>query len=55
MNVHNDPDQEAVELLQVQRVNPKVLGEVWDSYRERLRRLVRLRLDRRPQWRPSTT
>ena len=51
MNVHDDPDQDAVEQLRAQHVEPKVLGEVWDRYRERLRRLVRLRLDRRLQGR----
>ena len=51
MDVHDDPDQEAVEQLQAQSANPKALGEVWERYRERLRRLVRLRLDRRLQGR----
>jgi RNA polymerase sigma-70 factor (ECF subfamily) len=51
MNVHDDPDQEAVEQLQAQSADPKALGEVWERYRERLRRLVRLRLDRRLQGR----
>ena len=51
MNVHDDPDQDAVEQLQAQSAYPKALGEVWERYRERLRRLVRLRLDRRLQGR----
>src|SRR5262249_4156829 len=51
MNVHDDPDQDAVEQLQARSADPKALGEVWDRYRERLRRLVRLRLDRRLQGR----
>jgi RNA polymerase sigma-70 factor (ECF subfamily) len=51
MNVHDDPDQEAVEQLQAQSADPGALGEVWERYRERLRRLVRLRLDRRLQGR----
>src|SRR5262249_32874384 len=51
MNVHGDPDQDAVEQLQAQSADPKALGEVWERYRERLRRLVRLRLDRRLQGR----
>jgi len=51
MNVHDDPDHDAVEQLQAQSADPKALGEVWDRYRERLRRLVRVRLDRRLQGR----
>ena len=51
MNVHDDPDQDAVEQLQAQSADPKALGEVWQRFRERLRRLVRLRLDRRLQGR----
>jgi RNA polymerase sigma-70 factor (ECF subfamily) len=51
MNVHDDPDQDAVEQLEAQSADPKALGEVWERYRERLRRLVRLRLDRRLQGR----
>jgi RNA polymerase sigma-70 factor (ECF subfamily) len=51
MNAHDDPDHDAVEQLRAQSVDRKVLGDVWDRYRERLRRLVRLRLDRRLQGR----
>lgn len=51
MNLHDDPDQDAVKQLQAQSADPKALGEVWDRYRERLRRVVRLRLDRRLQGR----
>jgi RNA polymerase sigma-70 factor (ECF subfamily) len=51
MNVHDDPDQDAVKQLQAKAAYPKALGEVWDRYCERLRRLVRLRLDRRLQGR----
>jgi RNA polymerase sigma-70 factor (ECF subfamily) len=51
MNVHDDPDQDAVAQLQAQVTDPKALGDVWERYRERLRRLVRLRLDRRLQGR----
>jgi RNA polymerase sigma-70 factor (ECF subfamily) len=51
MNEHDDPDQDAVEQLKSQSFDPKALGEVWDLYRERLRRVVRLRLDRRLQGR----
>ena len=51
MNVHDDPDQDVVAQLQVQGTDPKALGDVWERYRERLRRLVRLRLDRRLQGR----
>jgi RNA polymerase sigma-70 factor (ECF subfamily) len=51
MDVLNDPDQDAIEQLRTQMGDPKALGEVWGRYRERLRRLVRLRLDRRLQGR----
>jgi RNA polymerase sigma-70 factor (ECF subfamily) len=51
VNVDDDPDQDAVEQLQAQSADPKALGEVWNRYRERLRRLVRLRLDGRLQGR----
>ena len=51
MNVHDDPDQDVVAQLQAQGTEPKALGEVWERYHERLRRLVRLRLDRRLQGR----
>ena len=51
MDVHNDPHQDAVEQLRTQIGDPNALGEVWQRYHERLRRLVRLRLDRRLQGR----
>src|SRR5262249_47263345 len=51
MDVHDDPDRDAVEQLRARSADPKALGEVWDRYRERLRRVVRLRLDRRLQGR----
>jgi RNA polymerase sigma-70 factor, ECF subfamily len=46
----NDSD-EPVDLLRRSDADPQVLGQVWDRYRDRLRRLVRLRLDRRLQGR----
>jgi RNA polymerase sigma-70 factor (ECF subfamily) len=42
---------DAVELLRASAADPRVLGLVWERFRERLRRLVRLRLDRRLQGR----
>jgi len=40
-----------VELLRQSSGDPEALGRVWQHYRERLRRLVRLRMDRRLQGR----
>jgi RNA polymerase sigma-70 factor (ECF subfamily) len=51
MSMNDDPDKDAVEQLQAHRADPRVLGDVWDRYRERLHRLIRLRLDRRLQGR----
>jgi RNA polymerase sigma-70 factor (ECF subfamily) len=42
---------DAVELLRQSGGNPQVLGRVWEQYRERLLRVVRLRMDRRLQGR----
>ena len=42
---------DSTELLRRAGADPQVLGRVWDRYRDRLRRLVRLRLDRRLQGR----
>jgi RNA polymerase sigma-70 factor (ECF subfamily) len=44
-------DKDAVDLLRQSAADPHVLGQVWGRYRARLRRLVRLRLDRRLQGR----
>ena len=47
-----DDSRETLELLQAGvRGEPHALSVVWDRHRERLRRLVRLRLDRRLQGR----
>jgi len=40
-----------IELIRQSSADPRVLGQIWDHYRERLRRVVRLRLDRRLQGR----
>src|SRR5947199_972 len=40
-----------IELIRRGGTDPQVLGRVWDHYRDRLRRVVRLRLDRRLQGR----
>ena len=40
-----------VELLRKSATDPQALGQVWERYRERLRRVVRLRMDRRLQGR----
>jgi RNA polymerase sigma-70 factor (ECF subfamily) len=44
-----EPDE--VEQLRDGVADPRVLGRVWDRYRDRLRRVVRLRMDRRLQGR----
>src|SRR5262245_54740248 len=46
-----DESTNAVEMLRQSSGDPEALGRVWDQYRARLRRLVRLRLDRRLQGR----
>src|SRR5437870_800068 len=43
--------EDPVELIRQSGADPQVLGRVWDHYRERLRKVVRLRLDRRLQGR----
>ena len=40
-----------IELIRKSGADPQVLGRIWDHYRDRLRRVVRLRLDRRLQGR----
>ena len=46
-----EDSSDPVELLRRSQGNPDVLGEIWQRYGERLRRLVRLRMDRRLQGR----
>jgi RNA polymerase sigma-70 factor (ECF subfamily) len=48
-------DQQAIELLRQGGSDPRILGQVWDRYRDRLRKLVRLRMDRRLQGRLDTS
>jgi RNA polymerase sigma-70 factor (ECF subfamily) len=43
--------EDPIELIRLSRADPQVLGRIWDHYRERLRHVVRLRLDRRLQGR----
>jgi RNA polymerase sigma-70 factor (ECF subfamily) len=40
-----------IEMIRHSGADPQVLGRIWEHYRERLRRVVRLRLDRRLQGR----
>src|SRR5499433_1298122 len=40
-----------IEMIRRSGADPQVLGQIWERYRDRLRRLVRLRLDRRMQGR----
>jgi RNA polymerase sigma-70 factor (ECF subfamily) len=47
----NDSDDTILLLRQGAAGDPHALGELWDRYRERLKRMVRLRLDRRLQGR----
>src|SRR5262249_44822128 len=47
----NDSDDTIPLLRQGAAGDQQALGELWDRYRERLKRLVRLRLDRRLQGR----
>jgi len=42
---------EPIEMIRQSGADPHVLGQIWDHYKARLRRLVRLRLDRRLQGR----
>jgi RNA polymerase sigma-70 factor (ECF subfamily) len=46
-----DDPTDPLELLRQSNGDPQALGQVWQRYRERLRRLVRLRMDRRLQGR----
>jgi RNA polymerase sigma-70 factor (ECF subfamily) len=47
----NNDSQVSLELLRQGLNEPEILGQVWNKYHERLRRLVRLRMDRRLQGR----
>lgn len=47
----SNDSQEIMELLRGGVHDPEVLGQVWNTYQDRLRRLVRLRMDRRLQGR----
>ncbi len=47
----SDSSSDPIALLRASKGDPQVLGQVWQSYRERLLRLVRLRIDRRLQGR----
>jgi len=40
-----------IEMIRHSGADPQVLGRIWEHYRDRLRRVVRLRLDRRLQGR----
>jgi RNA polymerase sigma-70 factor (ECF subfamily) len=40
-----------IEMIRQSDADPQVLGRIWEHYRDRLRRVVRLRLDRRLQGR----
>jgi RNA polymerase sigma-70 factor, ECF subfamily len=40
-----------IEMIRQSGAEPQVLGRIWEHYRDRLRRVVRLRLDRRLQGR----
>src|SRR5262245_15607530 len=43
--------EDPIEMIRHSGADPQVLGRIWDHYRDRLRRVVRLRLDRRLQGR----
>ncbi len=43
--------EDPIELIRQSGTDPQVLGRIWDHYLDRLRRVVRLRLDRRLQGR----
>ena len=43
--------EDPIEMIRQSGADPQVLGRIWDHYRDRLRRVVRLRLDRRLQGR----
>lgn len=53
MEIHRipEPDPDAVTLLRGGGAEPRILAQVWALYRDRLHRLVRLRMDRRLQGR----
>ena len=46
----NDSD-DPIEMIRQSGAEPQVLGRIWEHYHDRLRRVVRLRLDRRLQGR----
>jgi RNA polymerase sigma-70 factor (ECF subfamily) len=43
--------EDPIEWIRQSGADPQVLGRIWDHYRDRLRKVVRLRLDRRLQGR----
>jgi RNA polymerase sigma-70 factor (ECF subfamily) len=43
--------EDPIEMIRQSGADPQVLGQIWEHYRDRLRRVVRLRLDRRLQGR----
>jgi hypothetical protein len=43
--------EDPIEMIRQSRADRQVLGRIWEHYRDRLRRVVRLRLDRRLQGR----
>src|SRR6516225_1659443 len=44
-------DEDPIEMIRQSGADSQVLGRIWNQYRDRLRRVVRLRLDRRLQGR----
>src|SRR5262249_58156275 len=44
-------NEDPIEMIRQSNADPQVLGRIWEHYRDRLRRVVRLRLDRRLQGR----
>jgi RNA polymerase sigma-70 factor (ECF subfamily) len=51
MDTSGQHDPDTVDQLRQGAADPQSLGRVWDRYRDRLRRVVRLRMDRRLQGR----
>ena len=47
--------EDPVEMIRQSGADPQVLGRIWEHYRDRLRRVVRLRLDRRLQGRADSS
>jgi hypothetical protein len=46
----SEESSDPVEFLRRSIGDAEALGKIWQHYRERLRRVVRLRMDRRLQW-----